>query len=92
MTAVYQELRRMADYYMSLERADHTLQATALVHELYIKLIDQSQVNWKNRAHFFGAAATLMRRILIDYARGHHRAKRGGKQEKLPLEHLPELY
>src|SRR5438876_12134752 len=86
MSVVYQELHRLADYYMRLERKDHTLQATALVHEVYLRLVDQSKVDWKNRAHFFGAAAQLMRRILIDYARGRDRAKRGGNNEKVPLD------
>jgi RNA polymerase sigma-70 factor, ECF subfamily len=92
MSVIYQELHRMADYYMGLERKDHTLQATALVHEVYIRLVDQSKVDWKNRAHFFGAAAQLMRRILIDYARGHNRAKRGGNNEKIPLDEAVGLY
>src|SRR5207302_2090385 len=68
------------------ERADHTLQPTALVHEAYLKLVAQRNANWQNRAHFFAVASQLMRRILVDYARGHLRAKRGGKQVKLPLD------
>jgi ECF sigma factor len=68
---VYDELRRLAGSYMRRERADHTLEATALVHEAYLKLVEQKSVNWQNRAHFFGVAAQLMRRILIDHARGH---------------------
>ena len=75
---VYQELRRIADRYLRLERADHTLQPTALVHEAYLRLIDQTQVSWQNRAHFFGVAAQMMRRILVDHARTKHRDKRGG--------------
>jgi RNA polymerase sigma factor (TIGR02999 family) len=71
---------------MRRERADHTLQATALVHEAYIRLIDQRSVNWQSRAHFFGVSAQLMRRILIDHARGHTREKRGGDQKKVSLE------
>jgi RNA polymerase sigma factor (TIGR02999 family) len=83
---VYAELHRQASRYLRRERRDHTLQTTALIHEAYLKLIDQREVNWQNRAHFFGIAAQAMRRILVDYARGRHRAKRGGIGEDLPLE------
>jgi RNA polymerase sigma-70 factor, ECF subfamily len=83
---VYAELRRLAESYMRRERVDHTLQATALVHEAYLKLIGQRSVNWQSRAHFFGVAAQLMRRILIDHARGHVRQKRGGEQRKVSLD------
>jgi RNA polymerase sigma-70 factor (ECF subfamily) len=83
---VYDELRRLAASYMRRERQDHTLQATALVHEAYVKLIDQRSVNWQSRAHFFGVAAQLMRRILIDHARGHLRQKRGGEHQKVSLD------
>ncbi len=83
---VYDELRRLAGSYMRRERVDHTLQATALVHEAYLKLIEQRSVNWQSRAHFFGIAAQLMRRILIDHARGHVREKRGGEQQKVSLD------
>jgi len=83
---VYAELRRLAESYMRRERVDHTLQATALVHEAYLKLIGQNSVNWQSRAHFFGVAAQLMRRILIDHARGHVRQKRGGEQKKVSLD------
>jgi RNA polymerase sigma-70 factor (ECF subfamily) len=83
---VYDELRRLAASYMRRERVDHTLQATALVHEAYLKLIEQRSVNWQSRAHFFGVAAQLMRRILIDHARGHSRQKRGGEQKKVSLD------
>ena len=83
---VYAELHRQASRYLRRERRDHTLQTTALIHEAYLKLIDQREVNWQNRAHFFGIAAQAMRRILVDYARGRHRAKRGGIGENLPLE------
>jgi len=83
---VYNELRRLAGHYMRQERPDHTLQATALVHEAYLKLINQRSVDWQGRAHFFGIAAQLMRRILIDHARGHLREKRGGAQKALPLD------
>lgn len=92
MDIVYDELHHLARFYMGKERADHTLQATALVHEVYLKLIDQSQVDWKNRAHFFAAAAQLMRRILIDHARGRSRSKRGGNQEILPLDQALGFY
>jgi len=83
---VYAELRRQASRYLRGERAGHTLQTTALIHEAYLKLIDQRTVNWQNRAHFFGIAAQAMRRILVDYARGRHREKRGGIGEDLPIE------
>ena len=83
---VYDELRRLAGSYMRRERVDHTLQATALVHEAYLKLVEQRSVNWQSRAHFFGVAAQLMRRILIDHARGHSRQKRGGDEKKVSLD------
>jgi RNA polymerase sigma factor (TIGR02999 family) len=75
---VYKELRRLAGGYMKREREGHTLDATGLVHEAYMKLVDQTRVEWQNRAHFFGIAATAMRRILVDHARGHQADKRGG--------------
>ena len=74
---VYAELRRIADRQFRIERADHTLQPTALVHEVYLRLVDQRQVDWQNRAHFFGVAAQVMRRILVDHARRHGASKRG---------------
>ncbi len=83
---IYDELRRLAGSYLRRERSDHTLQPTALVHEAYMKLIDQKKVRWQNRAHFFGIAAQVMRRILMDHARKHSAGKRGGEAEKLPLE------
>jgi RNA polymerase sigma factor (TIGR02999 family) len=83
---VYEELHRQASRYLRRERRDHTLQTTALIHEAYLKLIDQRGVNWQNRAHFFGIAAQAMRRILVDYAKARHRSKRGGIGEDLPLE------
>lgn len=83
---IYEELRRLAGSYLRRERPDHTLQPTALVHEAYMKLIDQKQVRWQNRAHFFGIAAQVMRRILMDHARKHKAEKRGGEADKLPLE------
>jgi RNA polymerase sigma-70 factor (ECF subfamily) len=86
MPLVYDELRRLADHYLRGERPDHTLQPTALVHEAYLKLIDQTRVDWQNRAHFFGVAAQLMRRILVDHARRHQAEKRGGFRQKLTLD------
>lgn len=83
---IYGELRRLANRYLRRERTDHTLQPTALVHEAYLKLIDQKHVRWQNRAHFFGVAANVMRRILVDHARRNLAGKRGGEAEKLPLE------
>ena len=83
---VYDELRRQARRYLRRERGNHTLQTTALVNEAYLKLIDQRSVEWQNRAHFFGIAASLMRRILVDYARTKHRHKRGGAADDLPLD------
>ena len=84
--AVYGELHRMAARYMRRERPDHTLQATALIHEAYVDLIDQRHKDWQNRAHFYGVAANVMRRILIDHARTHRTAKRGGRAQKLSLD------
>lgn len=86
MPIVYAELHRQATSYLRRERIGHTLQATALINEAYLKLIDQREVNWKNRAHFFGIAAQAMRRILVDHARARHRNKRGGNAEDLSLE------
>jgi RNA polymerase sigma factor (TIGR02999 family) len=86
MPLVYEELRRQASRYLRRERANHTLQTTALIHEAYLKLIDQNQVEWQNRTHFFAIAAQAMRRILVDYARERNREKRGGAAENLPLE------
>jgi len=83
---VYQELKRIAGAQLRNERPGHTLQATALVHEAYIKLIDQRDVSWQNRAHFFGIAAQMMRRILLDYAKSKLRAKRGGGAPKTSLD------
>jgi RNA polymerase sigma-70 factor, ECF subfamily len=79
------ELRQLARRYMRRENPDHTLQTSALVNEAYLRLIDQKSVRWQNRAHFFGIAAQLMRRILIDHARKHHYAKRGGGALKVSL-------
>jgi RNA polymerase sigma factor (TIGR02999 family) len=83
---VYSELRRIAANYMRRERADHTLQATALVHEAYMQLVDQTRVNWQSRAHFFGVAAQLMRRILVDHARNQGAQKRGGNAQMISIE------
>lgn len=86
MPLVYDELHKQAARFLNRERRDHTLQTTALIHETYLKLIDQREVNWESRAHFFAIAANLMRRILVDYARQKHREKRGGDMMKLSLE------
>jgi RNA polymerase sigma factor (TIGR02999 family) len=82
---VYPELRRIAGRYLRRERVGHTLQPTALVHEAYVKLIDQDRAHWHNRAQFFGVAAQLMRRILVDHAREHAAAKRGGGTRPVTL-------
>jgi RNA polymerase sigma-70 factor, ECF subfamily len=82
---VYAELRRLAHYYLSRERPGHTLQATALVHEVYLRLIPQGEATWQDRAKFIGIAAHVMREILVEYARGRHRLKRGGDHERVPL-------
>ena len=89
---VYDELRRLARAYLGRERRNHTLQATALVHEAYLRLIDQRQVDWKNRAQFVGVAAVMMRRILVNHARGRAADKRGGEAERvtLSLAHIGE--
>jgi RNA polymerase sigma factor (TIGR02999 family) len=84
---VYDELHRIAHHYMSRERAGHLLQTSALVNEAFIRLIDQRNVQWNNRAHFFAIAAQMMRRILVDYARSHLYAKRGGGAIHLSLDH-----
>lgn len=78
MPLVYDELHRLAVNYLRRERRQHTLQPTALVNELYLKIFDQQRTNWRNRAQFFGIAAQLMRRILVDHARAHYSTKRGG--------------
>ena len=82
---VYDELKRLARAYMRRERPDHTLQTTALVHEAYLRFVRQQAVTWRGRSHFFAIASQLMRRILIDHARAHLRAKRGGAIAALPL-------
>lgn len=83
---VYRELRRLAAQRLRQERPDHTLQATALVHEAYVKLATQRDARWQNRTQFFGVASQVMRRILVDYARGQQRIRRGGKQQKVSLD------
>jgi RNA polymerase sigma factor (TIGR02999 family) len=82
---VYEELRRLAESHLQRERPDHTLQATALVHEAYLKMIDQTRVQWHDRAHFFALASQAIRRILVDHARGRHRKKRVGDRQRLSL-------
>jgi RNA polymerase sigma factor (TIGR02999 family) len=91
MPLVYEELRRLAREYLRRERSDHTLQATALVHEAYLRLVDEKSATWKDRAHFYGIAARLMRRILVDHARAHNAAKRGGLEQKLALDEARDL-
>ena len=86
MDAVYGELHRLAGAHLRRERADHSLPPTALVHEAYLKLVDQKRVRWQNRAHFFAIAAQTMRRILIDHARSRRYEKRGGGARALPLD------
>ncbi|HEX8799184.1 MAG TPA: sigma-70 family RNA polymerase sigma factor [Terriglobales bacterium] len=83
---LYDELRRLAAYYLRQERGNHTLQATALVHEAYLRLVDQREAQWQNRNHFFGVAAQVMRRILLDYARKHEAVKRGGSVLRISLD------
>lgn len=83
---VYDELRRLAQLYLSHERPGHTLSSTALVHEAYLRMVQQKDVTWQNRAHFFGVAARMMRRILVDHARRHGYAKRGGGAMTLSLD------
>ncbi len=86
MPLVYDELRRLARDYLRRERPGHTLQPTALVNEAYLKLVDQRDARWQSRAHFYGVAAQLMRRILVDHARAHEAEKRGGEFQKLSLD------
>ena len=86
MPLVYDELHKLASRYLRRERQDHTLQTTALVHEAYLKLVDQRNANWENRVQFFAVSAQLMRRILVDYARRHRASKRGGDLYRLSLD------
>lgn len=88
---VYNELRRLAASYLQRERPGHTLQATALVHEAWLRLVDQTRVEWQNRAHFFGVAAQMMRRILVDHARAHVAGKRGGGAVHVSLDNELEV-
>jgi RNA polymerase sigma factor (TIGR02999 family) len=83
---VYEELHRLARHQMRNERSEHTLQATALVHEAYLRLVNQPERTWQNRAHFIGVATQVMRRILVDYARAHRTAKREGLLQRVPLD------
>src|SRR5882672_9755953 len=92
MPLVYSELRRLASNYLHRERPGHTLQPTALVNEAYLKLVDQKNARWQNRAQFYGVAAQLMRRILVDHARQRQAAKRGGSDlERLSITSAVEL-
>jgi RNA polymerase sigma factor (TIGR02999 family) len=88
---VYTELRRLADYYLRQERPGHTLQPTALVHEAYLRLLDAKEIDWQNRAHFFGIAAVRMRHILVEHARGRQAAKRGGGEYLVSLTETEEI-
>jgi len=89
---LYDELRRLADYYLRRERSGHTLQATALVHEAYLQLVDQKGLGWQSRAHFFGIAARLMRQILVQHARGHQAVKRGGGVTWVSLDEAVDFF
>ena len=91
MPLVYKELRRLASSYLRRERRDHTLNSVGLVNEAYLRLVDYSNLRWQDRAQFFGLAAQLMRRILIDHARSHHYAKRGGGARKVSLDEATVL-
>jgi RNA polymerase sigma factor (TIGR02999 family) len=91
MPLVYDELRRLARNYLASQRRDHTLQATALVHEAFLRMVDTRKTNWRSRLHFYRVAARAMRQILIDHARAHNAAKRGGLQQKLSLEEAGQL-
>jgi len=88
---VYAELRKLAHRYMTRERASHTLQTTALVHEAFLRLLGAPQESWQNRAHFYAIAAQMMRRILVDYARANSRVKRGGETTRIALEEVDFL-
>jgi len=91
MPLVYDELHRLAVNYLRRERREHTLQPTALVNELYLKIFDQ-RTNWRNRAHFYGIAAQLMRRILVDHARAHYSTKRGGDRFCVSLRNVAAIF
>ena len=90
MPLVYDELRRLAAHYMRRERSEHTLQATALVNEAYLRLVDM-KISWQDRAHFFAVAARLMRRLLVDHARTHSRVKRESNAQKVSLDEAVEV-
>ncbi len=92
LPVVYDELRRLARAHLSRERPDHTLQATALVHEAYLRLIDQRRVDWRNRAQFFGLASEMMRRILVNHAIARRTAKRGGEYQRVALDDAVDFY
>ena len=85
MTLVYQELRTLAHRVFRRERSDHTLEATAVVHEAFARLVEQDGIHWQNRSHFFGLFAQVMRRVLVDYARERNTGKRGGRKERITL-------
>src|SRR5512144_2494523 len=91
MPLVYNELHRLARRYMRQERGDHTLQATSLVNEAYLRLIDVNRVEWQNRAHFLALAAQMMRRILVESARNRQRQKRGGEAVRVSIDDIGEL-
>jgi RNA polymerase sigma factor (TIGR02999 family) len=91
LAAVYAELRRLAAGHMARERDARTLQSTALVHEAYLRLVDQENADWRSRAHFFGAASNLMRQILVDHARAKHAEKRGGDRRPVSFEEQMQL-
>lgn len=91
MPLVYEELRSLARHYLRRERAGHTLQTTALVNEAYLRLVGKPGAHWQNRAHFFAVSAQVMRHILVDHARGHARAKRGGALTRLSLDGAAEM-
>ena len=91
MSLVYDELHRLATTYLRRERREHTLQPTALVNELFLKFSEQHSMSWRNRAQFFGVAAQLMRRILVDYARAHHASKRGGDRFWVSLRNIADF-
>lgn len=88
---IYEELKKLARHRLRTERDGHTLNTTALVHEAYLKLVDQSRVEWSGRQHFFAVASEAMRRILIDYARRRQAGKRGGNQSQVPLEEAEDI-
>jgi len=91
MPLVYDELRKLASSHLADERPGHTLQSAALVHETYLKLVNEREMSWQNRAHFFAVAAQLMRKILIDYARSRNAAKRGGGAQRVSLDEALEV-